>query len=284
MQIQPPEKLLPYIRHYLFLESEGQAIKTFRLFSDGSTGMVFTFKNKLISSAQSITGFYYLPDSFIYGPISEYKDLYVLNSTSLIIAVFQPSSLSRLLKMPATELGGKVIDSKEIFGSQVSMLHEKLYHPKNTEEKINLLNTFFSTLIPERPIPNQILIDASLAFISKNGGTVAVKQLVEFTGYTERHVERIFSESIGINPKKFGNIVKLHVFLKKLNQKPGKRDLTAICHEAGYFDQSHLIREFRKHTGITPTEYLNNTGKLAINFMQIGRATQRMSDLYNFEK
>lgn len=85
-----------------------------------------------------------------------------------------------------------------------------------------------------------------------------------------------------MSPKKFVNIIQLHSFLKLLRNKPAEKDLTSICYEGGYFDQSHLIRAFKKYTGITPSEYLNNTTKLAINFMEFKDRPEPMSGLYNF--
>ncbi|SNR23679.1 Helix-turn-helix domain-containing protein [Flavobacterium sp. ov086] len=98
-------------------------------------------------------------------------------------------------------------------------------------------------------------------------------QLVKYTGYTERHLERKFKESIGLNPKKFGNVVRLHHFLKLLKDKPVDANFTSICYDAGFSDQSHLIKDFRKHTGISPTEYLYNSRKLANNLIKTLPAT-----------
>ena len=284
MQVLPSKELLPYIKHYLFLESEGHSIKKLRLFSDGNTGMVFCFKGSLISGVQDINSLNYLPDSFIYGQISEFKDLYLVNEASLIIVVFQPDGINRLLGISANEIRDKIISTEDIFGRQGLILHEKLFDQPNLEDKLYLLNTFFFKLTPKHSISNQILIRASLNFISKNKGTITIKQLVKHTGYTERHIERAFSESIGISPKKFGNIVKLHSFLKMLKDKSVQNSITAFCYEAGYFDQSHLIKEFRKYTGITPTQYLKDTSRLAINFMEFNSADTPMSGLYNLPK
>lgn len=284
MQILPSKKLLPYIKHYLFLESEGHSIKKLRLFSDGNTGMVFCFKDSLISGVQDINSLSYLPNSFIYGQISEFKDLYLVNEASLIIVVFQPDGINRLLGISANEVRDKIISTEEMFGLEGLMLHEKLFNQLNLEDKLDLLNTFFLKLTPKHSLSNQILIQASLNFIVKNKGTITIKQLVKHTGYTERHIERAFSESIGINPKKFGNIVKLHSFLKLLKDKSVQNNITAFCYEAGYSDQSHLIKEFRKYTGITPTQYLNDTSRLAINFMEFHSADIPMSGLYNSPK
>lgn len=284
MQILPSKELLPYIKHYLFLESEGHSIKKLRLFSDGNTGMVFCFKDCLISGVKDINSLSYLPNSFIYGQISEFKDLYLVNEASLIIVVFQPDGINRLLGISANEVRDKIISTEDMFGLEGLMLHEKLFNQLNLEDKSDLLNTFFLKLTPKHSLSNQILIQASLNFIVKNKGTITIKQLVKHTGYTERHIERAFSESIGINPKKFGNIVKLHSFLKLLKDKSVQNNITAFCYEAGYSDQSHLIKEFRKYTGITPTQYLNDTSRLAINFLEFHSADIPMSGLYNSPK
>jgi AraC-like DNA-binding protein len=284
MQILPSKELLPYIKHYLFLKSEGLSIKKLRLFSDGNTGMVFCFNGRLISGVLDVNIFNYLPDSFIYGQISEFKDLHLVNEASLIIVVFQPDGIKKLLGISANEIKDKIISTEDIFGPEGLLLHEKLFELPKLEDKLYLLNTYFLKLTSKHLFSNQILIQASLNFIINNRGTITIKQLVKHTGYTERHIERAFSESVGISPKRFGNIVKLHSFLKMLQDKSVQNNITAFCYEAGYFDQSHLIKEFRKYTGMTPTQYLNDTSRLAINFMEFKSADMPMSGLYNLPK
>lgn len=69
MQILPSKELLPYIRHYLFLRSDGKCIKKLRLFTDGNTGIVFTFRNNLISNYKNHELPDYLPNTFVYGQL-----------------------------------------------------------------------------------------------------------------------------------------------------------------------------------------------------------------------
>ena len=148
-----------------------------------------------------------------------------------------------------------------------------------------MLNTFFIESAAKKLLENPILIEASINFIFKNKGTNSINQLVKYTGYTERHIERTFIQYIGLSPKSFSNIVKLHTFLKLLRDKSKHNNLTRISCEAGYFDQSHLIREFKKYTGITPNEYLYKTNKLTTNFMEFDSSQlpgDAMSGLYNF--
>ncbi|MTH15193.1 helix-turn-helix domain-containing protein [Flavobacterium sp. LC2016-01] len=267
MQVSPPKELSPYIKHYLFLDNTETAAQKFRLFSDGNTGLVFSVKSKLISGINKSDIKEYLPASFLYGQLNGFKDLYSENEITLIIVVFQPNGIHQLLGIPAYEFHNSIIPVEDVFDQKIMALQEKLLQ-QNNPARVELLNHFFSSLINAKPASNQFIIDHALNFIIANKGHFAIKQLVEYTGYTERHLERKFKESIGLNPKKFGNVVRLHYFLKLLNDKPDKTNLTTICYDAGFSDQSHLIKEFKKHTGITPTEYLNNTGKLTNNLIK----------------
>lgn len=280
MQIAPTKELSPYIKHYLFLESEGTLSKKLRLFSDGNTGMVLTFSGNLISNADDIRTSTY-PNSFLYGQINTFKDLYLAEKTSIIIVVFQPYGFNHLLGISANEIREDIIATEEIFGSKDPLLYEKLSEQSDLKTKIQILDNFFIEQATKKTLSNQNLLHPTLNYILKNKGAITVNHLVKHTGYSERHIERIFKECIGVNPKKFGNIVKLHFFLNLLKYKSRQNNITDLCYEAGYADQSHLIKEFKKYTGITPTQYLNKTNRLAINFMEIRSQDTPMSDLYN---
>ncbi|MCI3937179.1 helix-turn-helix domain-containing protein [Chryseobacterium aahli] len=280
MQIAPTKELSPYIKHYLFLESEVTLSKKLRLFSDGNTGIVLTFRGNLISNTHGTSTLNY-PNSFLYGQISTFRDLYLAEKTSIIIVVFQPYGFNHLLGISANEIRESIIATEGIFGSKDSLLYEKLAESSHLETKIQILNTFFIEQAAKKFLSNQNLIHPTLNYILKNKGAITVNHLVKHTGYSERHIERIFKECIGLNPKKFGNIVKLHFFLNLLKYKSSQSNITDLCYDAGYADQSHLIKEFKKYTGITPTQYLKNTNRLAINFMEIKSNEIPMSDLYN---
>lgn len=283
MQIAPTKELSPYIKHYLFLENEGTLLQKLRLFSDGNTGIVITIRGNFISNTYGTKTLNY-PNSFLYGQISTFKDLYLAEKTSIIIVVFQPYGFNHLLGIPANEIREGIIATEDIFGNKHSLLYEKLSERSCLKTKIQILNAFFIDQAAKKLLSNQNLIHSTLNYILKNKGAITVNHLVKYTGYSERHIERIFNECIGLNPKKFGNIVKLHFFLNLLKYKPSQNNITDLCYEAGYADQSHLIKEFKKYTGITPTQYLNKTNRLAINFMEIRSGEIPMSDLYNLQK
>ncbi len=267
MQVSPSKELSQYIKHYLFLDNTETAVQKFRLFSDGNTGLVFSVKSKLISGINKYEVKEYLPASFLYGQLNGFKDLYSENKITLIIVVFHPNGINQLLGIPACEFHDSIIHVEDIFDQKITALQESLIQ-QNNQIRVELLNSFFRSLINAKKASNQFIIDHSLNFIIASKGHFSIKQLVEYTGYTERHLERKFKECVGLNPKKFGNVVRLHHFLKLLKDKTEDTNLTTICYDAGFSDQSHLIKDFKKHTGITPTEYVYSTGKLTNNLIK----------------
>lgn len=261
MQLLPLAELTPFIKHYLFLERNEAAFTKLRLFSDANPGMVFTLHGSLSTNFPSIA----LPNAFLYGQIHGFKDIYSAGQMHIIIVVFHPYGLHHFLGIPAHELQDQIISLQEVWGSQAVELHEQLADTETIPARYHLLNHFFARFLWTLSTPSQPLIEASVRFILKNKGLVSAGQLVRFTGYTERHLERKFAECIGLTPKKFGTIVRLHTSLRQI--RTSCEHLTAIAYDRGYADQSHLNKDFKKYTGLTPLEY-NQKTSLAINFLE----------------
>lgn len=275
MQVRPTKALMPFIKHYLFLESAGNGFKKLRLFSDGNIGMVFSTKQNLVFANQINEPLNYLPACFVYGQISAFKDLYLINDASLVIVVFQPAGIKQLAAVSATELTDAIIPVEDLFGRKGCSLQQQMTEQKSIEAKLAILNRFFTELISVRSLSYHLLVDAAVGFILQNKGGSSITELVRYTGYTERHIERSFMEYIGLSPKKFGNIIRLHGFLKLMKHQTKQHTLTQIAYEAGYADQSHLIKEFKKYTGITPKDYLHHISLLTNNFFEFNNPVSK---------
>lgn len=275
MQILPAKELSPFIRHYLFLRHKGDALQRLRLFSDGHMGIVFSFKGSLFNAANNWVRLDSLPGSFLYGQIYAFKDICLEDQGDLAVVVFQPTGVNRVMGLRASELKSNVISVEDVFGRAGHELYEKLSEQESVTEKVRLLNEFFLSKILKRGIGDDGLMRETIAFIQRSLGRVSSSQLVKYTGYTERQVERKFQETVGMGPKKFCNIVRLHQFLKELKNREGNQPLTSLAYEAGYADQSHLIREFKAITGMTPRTYQGRAVKLASNFLSLNNSFDR---------
>jgi AraC-like DNA-binding protein len=85
-------------------------------------------------------------------------------------------------------------------------------------------------------------------------GTIRINELAQDVVLSRRQFGRKFTERIGISPKTFSQIVQFQYAINLANEK---NKFVDIAFEAGYTDQSHFIKEFRKHTASTPSEFFS---------------------------
>lgn len=85
-------------------------------------------------------------------------------------------------------------------------------------------------------------------------GRVSIREISAETGYSECYVRRAFHKMHGISPKTFEKIVRFQNTLEQMTKQPCAASDLAI--EGGYYDQSHMVKEFKMFTGLTPENYI----------------------------
>lgn len=264
MQISAPKFLKPYIKHYLFLRNNFDAVKSYRLFTDGNMGLVISLNGdaSVISTLDNSA----LPTSYIYGQIEEYKDIVIPKKGYFVIVVFQPMGLYALLGTPVQNFSNHILEPENILGDSSAELHEQLFYATDLDGMVTILNNYFRRFIPFSLPVNFQLIHAAIDHIIARRGELTINELSQYIGYSNRQTQRLFNESIGISPLKFVNIAKLHNYLGIL--KCGRINLTNSALESGYFDQSHLNRVFKNIVGVSPKQYIHSI-KPTINLIGI---------------
>ncbi|WP_213279461.1 helix-turn-helix domain-containing protein [Chryseobacterium indologenes] len=247
------------------MENTEENIRSLRLFTDGSSGLILSGDMNLYSGISEDR----MPLSFFYGTLNSYKDFFSKGKFSLIAIVFQPYFLNILLKTSAKEVRNQIVSVEDVLKDKLEVFQEKLFKKANPLTIINDLNVFFTEFLSEKINMDHHIIAATQQYILQNKGAVSSKNLEKLTGYSERHLERKFEFHMGISPKKYGNIIRLHYFLSLINKRFDDKNMTTLSYEAGFYDQSHLIREFKNNIGLTPKQYLKTENKMAVNFIQL---------------
>lgn len=78
----------------------------------------------------------------------------------------------------------------------------------------------------------------------------ARSSLADYTGYSPRHLSRLFREGAGMGQKSFARVLRVNQAAGRL--KAGHLSLTRLAQELGYYDQAHFIHEFKATCGVTP--------------------------------
>ena len=98
-------------------------------------------------------------------------------------------------------------------------------------------------------------LDRVAALIRETGGRLRIDELTARTGCTRQYLGRVFAEHLGVSPKHYARIERFVRLAHRVDRAPTP-DWADLAAEHGYYDQAHLIHEFREFTGLAPETYL----------------------------
>jgi AraC-like DNA-binding protein len=105
---------------------------------------------------------------------------------------------------------------------------------------------------PESKRTAHAALHAAVASIYRAQGNVRVDALAASLGASRRTLERLFRQQLGFSPKSLCDVLRFQSAVR-IAQVSGAGNWADIACAAGYFDQSHLIRDYRRFAGATPT-------------------------------
>ena len=97
-------------------------------------------------------------------------------------------------------------------------------------------------------------------------GQAPPERVAGVVGMSRRQLGRLFQERIGIAPTSLGRLGRFQRALRALDANP-MTSLAAVAMRAGYFDQSHLCRDFRLFAGTSPSGYRREIRELTRHFL-----------------
>lgn len=166
---------------------------------------------------------------------------------------FRPGGFYSFLGAPVSTLRDKTIDARSVFGDRVAALQPILSSDSEDSYRVEQANQFFLSLMPKCD-PDADSASRIADLILNNSQIRNVSALSATTGLSVRSLQRLFQRFIGVSPKWVICRYRMHELVELLNR--GEQvDWAAMAAELGYFDQSHLIRDFRRNTGWTPEKY-----------------------------
>ena len=193
------------------------------------------------------------PSCALTGQVTQPLTKYVSGFTRVLVIDFTPTGLHALWPMPVNELSNHPFEMAEIVGPTVRSLTEQLLNTPGTTRRFKVLDTY---LLGRRAGGSGTdgRIEAAVWQISQQPGFVHVAQLAQQLNCSERTLNRRFTEQVGVSPKLYARMLRFLHIRQRLEEKPtcAWPDLVLA---GGYYDQAHLIHEFKEFTGQPPRLY-----------------------------
>ncbi len=170
--------------------------------------------------------------------------------TRAIGATLLPGAAQALFGCHAVELANRHTSLTDLWGVHADALRERLIELDEPALQLELFEMFLLTRLPQVKGIHPAVAEA-LAGI---GTTSNVASLVANSGVSHRRFLELFSQAVGLTPKRFARVLRFQNVFKRLERNPSA-SWTDLALDAGYSDQPHFNREFREFAGLTPEEY-----------------------------
>jgi AraC-like DNA-binding protein len=167
---------------------------------------------------------------------------------------FAPGGAAPFFDRPASELHNQTVSLETLWGTTGRQLRPRLLAASTPLAKFRVLDAALRTHLAASSASS--FVNEAIEVVRAHAGTMSVRALVEQTGYSHRHVADRFQARVGLSPKRFSRVVRFQSMLSRVRERTTV-DWPRVALACGYYDQSHLIRDFQAFANMTPTAYRN---------------------------
>ena len=176
-----------------------------------------------------------------------------------------PAAVPALLGVPAGELSGRTVMLEDLWGDRAAVLRDRLLATSDESQRLGTVQSTLARALAEgraRGSSSSVpALTEACRRIDRASGGLRVRDLAAGLGISERRLEQLFYQHVGLSPKVVSRLARFRASVELLARSPGGAASWAdIAQASGFADQSHLVNEFRAVSGLAPGEFQRRAG------------------------
>ena len=252
----PSQCCAPLVKQYVFIRTgSSEDYCNDRFIPNGTISIVFNFTGNVYYKENNTTG--KLPRYFLVTPLLRRLEIEVKHPSDTLVVMCRASFFTRLFNLRLDLLSRTPY--RELKTGAFDLLWQKLSESDSDEIKIQLLEDFITEKIQQSKLQYDD-IDLIYDKIINIGGRVPVNEILKETTINPRTFRRLFLQRIGISAKSLSRIVRVNYLWERINNN-NDIDFQNMVFEGGYYDQAHLIHDFKKIIGEPPETFFKRNLK-----------------------
>jgi AraC-like DNA-binding protein len=243
-EFQPNILLSPYIETYwATVGFEGEE-RYYKVLPDGCVDIIFSFELSKQFGMESFS-------QNIIGTMTTYIEDSYSDKVDLLGIRFRPAGFTAFTRTPVYEFTDRRISLSLVETLFDETFYAELPSKKTAEERVQYIEAYFIQNLKNIFEPESQIVYA-VNLIRQTKGQLPLAEVASKSCLSLRHFERKFKSIIGISPKTFSKITKFRNTISYLENNPhASLFFTAI--DCGYYDQAHLIKDFKSLSGDSPS-------------------------------
>lgn len=167
---------------------------------------------------------------------------------------FKPAGVYPFLRLPLSELRNEVVPVDAIWGDFATEIRERLYAAPTVQEGLMLLEKLLLARLTDE-LYGLDIVQYAINLISRPDGALSIRALSDTIGISQNHLGTQFKRMVGVSPKDLARFYRFAHVIGQIDPTT-PTDWTRITRQTGFYDLSHLNKDFLALTGHNPTGYL----------------------------
>jgi len=178
---------------------------------------------------------------------------------------FRPAAAATLFRISMADATDRELPLSDLVGRAASRAFARLVRKMRTEERrFAAIEEWLVARTTRTRVPRSRASHV-VDLLLRARGQARIGVIARSLGWSPRRIERAFLREIGVRPKLYARIVRLNAVLARLDATD-RASAVDLALEAGYFDQAHLLRDFRLLAGRTPRVGREDDGEMSRHF------------------
>jgi methylphosphotriester-DNA--protein-cysteine methyltransferase len=175
-----------------------------------------------------------------------------------VSVTLRPGAASVLLGLPAAELMGTAVRLDDLWHGEGARVLERMMEAPDDRARLSVLQEALHQRLSRHADGLHAGTMRAARLITASGGSRPLREVADAIGVGERRLQQLFHAHVGLSPRAFSRLARLHACLRLLRQQRTP-SWARVAVDAGFYDQPHLANEFRALCGLSPTEFLART-------------------------
>ncbi|HEY9047431.1 MAG TPA: helix-turn-helix domain-containing protein [Ohtaekwangia sp.] len=186
----------------------------------------------------------------IRGPRTHRKFRIEINEDFVCFSVrFKPTGIYQLFGIPMSEFCDQAVDASLILPSIINITGQ-LLECTDIATCIKVVEPFLLGQLARQHV-DTTTVELLANMIREATSSSRIAQLYKDIPASSRNLERSFMKEVGVSPKMYSNLLRFEKVMQARKARPGEK-WSAIAYDFHYFDQMHLVKDFKKFLHITP--------------------------------
>jgi len=236
---------------------------TERVVPDGCPEVIVHLRDRF---ARNVGGRWVVqPRAFLAGTLTRPWRLRPGRSVSTLGLRLRPGAATALFRLAMADANDRELPLANIVGpSEARALITGLRRARGSDRRFAVAEGWLTARLAEMPA-RRAAAGRAVNAILKTHGKIPIRDVARSLGWSRRRIERAFKRDLGIRPKLYSRIVRLNSVLATLDEAE-RGSAVDLALDAGYFDQAHLLRDFRVLAGRAPRAGREGDGEMARHF------------------